>query len=652
MGARLLLRPLTWWYMLTLYKYITASLAFAGCLGLMITGELNPVFIMPGIMMLPGYYRYIAGRPPISRWLVAGLALLEVFVLGFDILFVSSDFLIAIAHMTIVFQALKSFDMREPWDPLQVYFMSILQVIITSELSLSILVGVFFAVFLVLFMAAMVFSHFMKEGTLREVRFVKPALYITLGALFLTVIFFVSIPRLSGGLWGRQSSTGLRSVGFSENVELGSYGRVLGDSSIVMRAEIDGRDLPLYWRGSTLNSFDGVRWQSSTHQKERIYRRKGRFDISQRPHEDDEVNVQKIILEPLDTEVIFGLGEILSIESKGWLLYANDNGVVSLAGKSDRRISYTVKSILDTGNRDVSLPYMYLQLPEGMERLQQLSDSIARGKSSDYEKAMAIIRYLNSGFRYTLSPRAPAVEVSPIDWFLFGSREGYCEHFSTAMALMLRTQGIPSRIVTGFLGGDENQLGNYVIVRQSDAHSWVEAGIRGKWVRFDPTPVLRPSHDSAVAMLLDSLRMNWYRYVIGFSSYDQVSMLSSLTLPMFETPDIKGIKINVSPLYAIGTLLVGLILMVLLIRGRRGSGGRVMFSTSAYMVLRKELRKKGAVLHDSFTPEELEREAARVKADRAKVSEVTEIYIANRFGGKKLSEEDRRRIRALSRNPF
>ncbi|MCK4910704.1 MAG: hypothetical protein KAR83_03630, partial [Thermodesulfovibrionales bacterium] len=110
-----------------LYKSLTAALALTGCASLIVSGELNILFMLPGLAIFLGYYRYLTGKPPISRWLVAGLAVVEIFVLGFDALVVSRDFLIALAHMTIVFQALKSFDFHEPWDPLQVYFMSLLQ---------------------------------------------------------------------------------------------------------------------------------------------------------------------------------------------------------------------------------------------------------------------------------------------------------------------------------------------------------------------------------------------------------------------------------------------------------------------------------------------------------------------------------------------
>ncbi|MFC1549385.1 DUF3488 and DUF4129 domain-containing transglutaminase family protein, partial [Nitrospirota bacterium] len=545
-----------------------------------------------------------------------------------------------------------SFDMREPWDPLQVYFMSILQIIITSELSLSIIVGVFFGVFLVLFMVAMVFSHFMKEGTLHEVKFFKAMAVISVGTLFFTVTLFVIIPRVSGGLWGRKASTGLRSVGFGDSVELGSYGRVLDNPSIVMRVELEGGELPLYWRGITLDHFDGVRWSNTLQPRIRVRKRGGLFNITPSEMENkEETSSQRVIMEPLDTDVIFGLGEVLSVKAKGWFLYKDASGSIFMGGRDNRRISYTVRSRPDRGNRGISVYFRYLQLPERMERIKKLAETITEGLATDSEKAEAIMTYLSSDFSYTLSPGEPAVDIPPMEWFLFESREGYCEHFSTAMALMLRTQGIPSRIVTGFLGGEENELGNYIIVRQRNAHSWLEAGIDGKWVRFDPTPVSSSIKDAPLLMALDNLRMKWYRYVIGFSSYDQISMLSSLTVPVFETPDISGLKISVSPVYiAVFASLIASAFILML--RRRTSGRKVLYSTKAYLVFRRSLKRRGGNITDSLTPEEVADEAIKIKADPEKVLRVTSLYLAARFGDRRLSKGDRELLRVLSKNPF
>lgn len=639
--------------MLTLYKYITAALAFAGTMSLIITGELNPVFVLPGVMLIPGYYRYVTGRPPVSRWLIAALAMAEVLVLGFDIFMVSDDFLIAIAHMTIVFQALKSFDMREPWDPLQVYFMSILQMVITSELSLSILVGVAYAVFMLIFMAAMVFSHFIKEGTIETVRFKKPIVSISMAALVLTLIFFIAIPRLSSGLWGRKASGGLRSVGFSGTVDLGTYGQVLEDDSIVMRAELIGAPLPLYWRGIVLDHFDGHRWRDTDYDKVGLKRRGGRFTLNPITDIDKSLlTTQKIIIEPIDTNVLFGLGEVRVIEAKGWFFKTDLAGAAYLIGKENRRLSYTVISLADTGNRRVFSHdrHKHLQMPSGLESVVELAHDVTAGFGTDLEKVNAIMQYLKSNYKYTLSPRPGGSRSSPLEWFLFGSREGYCEHFSTAMAIMLRAEGIPSRIVTGFMGGDANLFGNYVIVRQRNAHSWVDVGIKGRWVRFDPTPVSAPRVASGLLMALDSLRMKWYRYVIGFSSYDQSAMLSSLTSPVFETPDMRGIKFSVAPLYLIAVFIMTGFLLWMLLRGR--TGVKRSEATRAYMRFRRSVARRGGDVRASSTPEDVAREALRLKADPGAVAILMDLYLAVRFGHRELNPQERARLKKLSSGAF
>jgi hypothetical protein len=98
------------------YKFITALLAFTGCISLLITGELIPLFMVPGIALIPGYYRFLRGGEPAPRWVISGLAAVAAGVVAFDTIMVSGDFFVAVAHMTIVFQVLKSFDLRVPWE--------------------------------------------------------------------------------------------------------------------------------------------------------------------------------------------------------------------------------------------------------------------------------------------------------------------------------------------------------------------------------------------------------------------------------------------------------------------------------------------------------------------------------------------------------
>jgi hypothetical protein len=156
---------------------------------------------------------------------------------------------------------------------------------------------------------------------------------------------------------------------------------------------------------------------------------------------------------------------------------------------------------------------------------------------------------------------------------------------------------------------------------------------------------------SPLAMALDSLKMRWLRYVIGFSRYDQITMLSSLTVPMFETPDISGLRFSVSPIYIIGiALAIGAVAII----AQRGSpsGKRLTYSTKAYIAFRNELKKRGGRIYDSSTPEEVADEALRLKADPQKVSAITLLYLADRFGDVGLSKEDRDLLVSLPKGMF
>lgn len=629
-----------------LYKSLTAALALTGCASLIVSGELNMLFILPGLAIFPGYYRYLTGKPAISRWLVAGLAVAEIFVLGFDAMFVSRDFLIAVAHMTIVFQALKSFDFHEPWDPLQVYFMSLLQLIITSELSLSMAVGGVFIVFLFVFMAVLVVSHFMKEGTIDRVDFKRPMFLVSVAALIFTMVFFVTIPRLKSGIWGRKAASGIRTVGFSGSVDFGSFGEILDDDTIVMRAEIkDSRDVQLYWRGSTLDRFDGVRWHDTFRETRRVERDNRVFTFGIHTGSLDELVKQEIILEPLDTEVVFGLGEIAALESKSWLVYINDAGTVKLPQKARRRYSYTVYSLTEPrliGNeRFGAVRGRYLQMPEGMERLEELAREVMAEAETDFKRARLTERFLLRQFDYSLKTSPPPTGVSALENFLFNTRTGYCQYFASAMALMLRSEGIPSRIVTGYKGGEANLVGSYVMVRQNNAHSWVEAFINGSWERFDPTPLADPFQSSGFRLTMDNIRMQWYRYVIGFSGSDQRAIVRTFNLPVLRLPEIGGFSLRLRPVHALALLAALFALLYFLgVRGAQFRGRS--FESRAYMRFRLRVIRLGGRVTDSSAPHEVLKEAVANGVDPEQAAAFIRLYERARFGGRALDAGQRR----------
>lgn len=629
--------------MLRLYKILTPVLAFTGCISLIISGELNPFMSLTVIGLFPGYYRFLSGMRHAPGWVTGGLSILTLLMFFFDFLVISRDYLLGVAHLTITLQAIKSFDLKEPWDNLQVYFVALLQLIIASELTHSIVFGLIFMFFLVTLITAIVLSHFMKEGAILNVDIKKPLIYISLLTLLCTIIFFISLPRLSAGLLGKKQAKSIKTAGFSEKVEFGSFGDVKLDPTIVMRVELKGNvKAPYYWRGVSLNYFDGLSW-IDTLQKGRIWihKEEGRFNI--KPFEDEGVITQRIFLEPMDTDVLFGLGEIAAIESEGTILFMNDAGALFLPAKVGRRFNYTVYS---TGDPPVAKEWLnrYLQLPQGLERIYSLAHSITGGIEGDVDRAIRIEDYLRRNYTYSLSTPPPPPDISPIEDFLFNSKKGYCEHYATSMVLMLRAIGIPSRVVTGFLGGDLNEHGNYIIVRQSNAHSWVEAVIDGRWRRFDPTPPVLSRRPSTLALYLDMLRLKWYRYVVAFSTSDQREIVKTLSVPFraMLIPEFRfyGLYIIVYILLPLG----GIVLTVFLLRYLRLS--RYGFVTAQYIKLRNRLKNKGAEIKASSTPAEVKRQAALLGMD-GKISEFIRLYEEYRFGARKMDEEEKIRYQRL-----
>jgi transglutaminase-like putative cysteine protease len=628
------------------YKFITAFLAFTGCISLVITGELVPVFLIPGVALIPGYYRFLRGCEPAPKWAIGVLSIATVGILAFDTVAVSGDFFVAVAHMTIVFQGLKSFDLREPWDHLQVYFMALLQLIMTSELALSMAVGGIFVVFLFILVAAIVLSHFLKEGTLGKVGLKKPVVIISLVAFVATAVFFVAVPRAKGGIWSRKSSKALRSVGFSGEVGFGSFGDVLKDPSIVMRVSVSGPRLPLYWRGTTLDYFDGTSWKDTLKRRFPIGKYRGRFDIRRGVQKRAET-VQKIFLEPVDTDVVFGLGQITAIESGGRFLSRDIAGSLYLPAKSDRRFSYTAHSI-PQGELRVKQRYVesYLQLPQGMERISALAREASTEATTALEAALLVESFLRSNYSYSLETASPPPGMTPVEDFLFNSKKGYCTHFATSMVLMLRSLGIPARVVTGFVGGDENALGDYIIVRQKDAHSWVDAGAGGKWARFDPTPPEPDEAASALALFFDSMKMHWYRYVVGFDFSDQRAILRSVSAPVFTMPEFIGVRFNVRPVY-----LIVLVVIAVPLAGRfliKGFPGRKPFESMAYLKFKRTVKRRGGNVKPSSTPAEVAREALRLRMNAGNVEELVRLYEEARFGGRKLDGPAKKKYKELA----
>jgi transglutaminase-like putative cysteine protease len=626
-----------------LYKGITAILAVIGCMSLLLTGEVNLLLCLSALALFPGYYRLFRGRPQASKRAAAILAQTALLLFAADALFISRDMFLAVAHMTITFQGIKSFDLKEPWDHLQVYFMSLLQLIIASELTRALMFGVIFVLFMILLVTAMIFSHFIKEGALGRVRLRKPVVAIVLLTLLGTIFFFVAIPRTPQRFIGRGHYRGIKTVGFSERVDFGSFGEIKLDQTVVMRIEMN-REVPrpYYWRGAAMDYFDGRSWRNTTRQRGRIGKQGSEFVLSR--YDGNRALAQEVFLEPIDSDAIFGLAEIVAVNAETLTLATDDDQGLFMPGRFPRRVRYTVFSDLRGSSTGRAEP-KYLQVPAGMSRVRSLAEEITASAETAEKKALMIESYLIRNFAYSLITSPPPAGMDVIGDFLFNTRKGYCEHYAASMVMMLRSIGIPSRIVNGFYGGERNEYGNYLIVRQSDAHAWVEALIGDKWRRFDPTPAVLQRHPSAIALLLDSVRLQWTRYVIGFSFYDQREILKKMTLP-FRLGDLKGLRPPAIPATGFIIVSVAAMLLFVIFAARWRDSRRYGFVTAAYLDFRKLLKKSGLPLTDSMSSGDI-RTMLRDKKFGGEAEEFLALYEKHRFGGRVMDIQATSRYKEL-----
>jgi len=304
-------------------------------------------------------------------------------------------------------------------------------------------------------------------------------------------------------------------------------------------------------------------------------------------------------------------------------------------------------------------------------RVRELAERITESAKTVYDKASAIERYLASEYSYSLSPGA--AEGEPVEWFLFESKTGYCEHFATGMVILLRSIGIPSRPVTGFLSG-EMVFGDYYLVRSRDAHAWVEVYFPSHgWVSFDPTPAIGSLGPLTrmvrwMSAQWDLLRLKWFRYVVNFSNWNQ-QRIRSWAQGVRDAVQarvkvlIAGYKAqrwNWKPAWVVSVLvLVSFGVVVLLQWGKAGLGvwlgmlGRVwgfrrMLGEKGedaetailfYRRMLKLLKGKGYVRGVCQGPWEFERSLVSLGEEaRDEVRTVTRIYCEARFGDRVLGE--------------
>lgn len=355
---------------------------------------------------------------------------------------------------------------------------------------------------------------------------------------------FFALPRIGGGYFSGYNPGREFSTGFSDRVQLGRIGQLQQSNSVVMHIQIDNDKhgaFDLKWRGITLNLFDGKSWTDS-HDKIILPRLPDGTYVVALPEDHSRLAQPvrpihyRVLMEPVGSPVFF-LASDARLLHGNYRMVGEDRGGAVFNMDAERAVSsYDATTMLINPDRAAlrtagnqyppEILLNYLQVPPLDARIPRLAETVSARATNDFDRAAAIELYLRSNFGYTLQlPRTTPRD--PLANFLFDRKQGHCEYFASAMAVMLRSVRIPSRVVNGFRTGEFNDLTSQYVIRASNAHAWVEAYFPGYgWIAFDPTPA-----DQAIVhnqwnrflLYMDAAASFWREWVVNYdASHQQV----------------------------------------------------------------------------------------------------------------------------------
>jgi transglutaminase-like putative cysteine protease len=463
----------------------------------------------------------------------------------------------------------------------------------------------------------------------------------------LTVFLFLSVPRLNEPLWGTRENQWESRTGLSEEMSPGDITELLGDDTPVMRVTFLADTPPrgsLYWRGPVLWQFDGRTWRGAPRLTSSGIS-EGRLRGPQSGGNDDVR--YRVVLEPTDRNWlhVLDLATGFPADSSRSL-----EGVVTRDRPVTGLYAFEAASRIDAPLPVLAYPGLQtafgLRLPEALNPrtlalAQRWVGEVGGDPMTLAQRALAHIR--NENFSYSLSP-PPLVGANRIDEFLFETQRGFCEHYAAAFVVLMRSAGVPARVVTGYLGGDFNRIGGYWIVRNSDAHAWAEVLVAGQgWVRVDPTAAIAPERVEQDAGALpgqgldgdyawvralreraDAVQAWWNNAVVRFDSLRQQAFFADLGINPGDWKQVAAWMTG-------GLIVLGLLTaLVFHLQQRREPEDA---ARRLYRRFLKDLARRGIVAAANEGPSDLARRAAAALPQlAAPILAFTRAYETARYG--------------------
>jgi len=425
---------------------------------------------------------------------------------------------------------------------------------------------------------------------------------LVLGAVPVMLVLFLLFPRIPGPLWGTGEQGASARSGLSDSMSPGDVSDLAMSPAVAFRVEFDD-DVPpgdrLYWRGPVFTDYDGRTWSE---------READDGGVPALEAAADRVDYT-VTLEPHHRRWLFPLDMPTDAIPDGTRLEAGRQIVSRDRIRSTRRFElesatrYRLEPRLPAERREAALALPSDAAPEARALAADWREQAGDDDRALVERALAW--YRSAGFEYTLVPQR--LGANPVDEFLFDTRSGFCEHFASSFAVLMRAAGIPARIATGYLGSEQGFAAGYFIVRQSDAHAWVEVWLPGQgWVRVDPTTTVAPDRirrglggiDGAsgvtppasrredgwlrrAALVWDAVDYTWNRFVVGYGPRMQERLLEQLGLG-----DLGRYALAVVTIISVGIMLAAIALLA----GRRQRRDPVV---EAWRRVERRLRRIG-----------------------------------------------------------
>lgn len=490
----------------------------------------------------------------------------------------------------------------------------------------------------------------------RAGRRLRQAALLLAQSLPLMLALFLLFPRLPGPLWGSTAPSEQARTGLSDSISPGDISRLTRSAEVAFRVEFDDAapaPAERYWRGPVFWLYDGRRWRLPG---------EAAPQDAPAPARLAEAVDYTVILQPHDRRWLFALDLPGNVPPGA---YQSADYQLLARRPVHELLEYRVRSYRDYAV-DLELPAdrrrLGLQLPP---QAAPRARALARRWREQSPDESAVVRlaldyFHRQPFVYTLSP--PRLTGDPVDQFLFETRRGFCEHYASSFAVLMRAAGIPARVVTGYLGGELNPLGRYMVVRQADAHAWVEIWLAGRgWVRVDPTAAVAPERVEqgiggalpeaaelpAVArgiaaglwrlrlsQLWDSANYYWNGWVLAFGPERQRALWRRLGLT--------GLGWSGPVLALIGAPAAILAVYALLYARRARPGGDPAAALYARFCAR--LARIGLARRPHEGPVDFARRAGSARPDlRARIEDITARYVRLRYARAPASE-----LRALA----